>query len=132
MNSSPSESPSSRPPLSRFQLTPLAGKRILGYFAICCPMRRPADGGIAKTVSRLEDLPPDTTDVQVWVTGWDCQFTRPGSTNGVERKIAHAGVHSHAFFQDGQWFVQASMTLSDVSDATHWSGWIDLMGIAIG
>lgn len=132
MHNTRSETPSPRHPLTPLRLTPLAGKGILGYFAICCPMQRPVDGGTAKTVNLVADLPPNTTDIQVWITGWECQFTRAGATNGVERKIAHAGVHSHAFRKDGQWFVQASMTLADVSDATHWSGWVDLLGIAIG
>lgn len=132
MNASRTETLPPRHALNRCRVTPLAGKRILGYFTICCPIERGAEGGIAKTIRRVTDLPPDTSDVQVWVAGWDCQFTCAGSSNGVERRIAHAGVHGHAFRKDGQWFVQASMVLADVLDATHWSGWVELLGIAIG
>lgn len=111
---------------------PTAGKQVLGYFALCCPIQRPTGGGAASIVTRIHELPPGTSDVQVWVAGWDCQFTQTGTTVGTERPLAHAGVHTYAFRKDGEWYVQASMVLADVSDSTHWFGWVDLLGIALG
>lgn len=119
-----------RPAEPRF--VPTAGKRVLGYFAVCCPVERPISGGTANRVSKIHDLPPGTSDIQVWVAGWDFQFTRAGSTAGAERMIAHAGVHAYAFQKENQWFVQTSMILASLADDTHWFGWVDLLGIAIG
>lgn len=111
---------------------PLEGKRILGHFAVCCPMERPVNGGAASVVSEVHDLPPDTSDLQVWVAGWDCQFTKTGCSANAERPIAHIGVHAYAFRKQGQWFVQTSMILANSPDDTYWFGWVDLCGIAIG
>lgn len=110
----------------------MADKRVLGYFAVCCPIERPTGGGAATVVCKIHELPPGISEIHVWVAGWDCQFTQEGSTSGAERLISHAGVHTYAFQKDGEWFVQASMILADASDATHWFGWVDLFGIAIG
>jgi len=123
------------PQHSRFgepRFIPAEGKRVLGYFAVCCPMERPVGGGAACLVSEVRDLPAGTSDLYVWVAGWDCQFTEAGSSANVERLIAHTGVHAYAFRKDGRWFIQTAMILANASDDTHWVGWVDLFGIAVG
>ena len=111
---------------------PTEGKQVLGYFDVCCPMERPTGGGAACVLSEVRDLPPGTSGLYVWAAGWDCQFTEAGSSANVERLLAHVGVHAYAFRKDGTWFIQASMILANASDDTHWAGWVDLFGIAVG